>query len=186
MTLTPDTSSFDTAVPATPVPATSGTDSPTAAASVPARRAERVEWPTLALAVGIYGGWTLAMLAAGTGAVPIWLWAPAAAWCVAWQASLQHEVIHGHPTPSAALNRWVAGPPLALWLSYERYRFTHLQHHVDERLTDPLDDPESFYVTEQALRRAGRSERLLLRALNTLSGRLVLGPLWAAGRSVLS
>ena len=76
MTMTPDTSSFDTAVPATPVPATSGTDSPTAAASVPARRAERVEWPTLALAVGIYGGWTLAMLAAGTGAVPIWLWAP--------------------------------------------------------------------------------------------------------------
>jgi fatty acid desaturase len=101
-----------------------------------------------------------------------------AAWCVAWQASLQHEVMHGHPTPSVAFNRWVAGPPLALWLPYDRYRATHLLHHVDERLTDPLDDPESFYVTTDAWDRAGPVRRGALRVLNTLAGRLLLGPPW--------
>ena len=35
--------------------------------------------------------------------------------------------------------------PLTLWLPYERYRHTHHVHHIDARLTDPLDDPESFY-----------------------------------------
>ncbi|MEQ8393868.1 fatty acid desaturase [Thalassobaculum sp.] len=126
------------------------------------------------------------MLAAGSGAVPPVVWVPVVAWCVAWQASLQHEVIHGHPTPSVSFNRWIAGPPLALWLSYDRYRATHLQHHVDERLTDPLDDPESFYVTERDWQAAGPVGRLVLWSLNTLVGRLVLGPPWTVVRFALS
>ncbi|EDP65087.1 fatty acid desaturase [alpha proteobacterium BAL199] len=126
------------------------------------------------------------MLAAASGSVPLVVWAPIVAWCVAWQASLQHEVIHGHPTPNAGLNRWIAGPPLALWLSYERYRATHLQHHVDERLTDPLDDPESFYVTEKEWRTTGPVGRVVLWSLNTLIGRLVLGPPWTVARFALS
>ena len=36
-------------------------------------------------------------------------------------------------------------PPLALWIPYESYRISHLMHHRDDRLTDPLDDPESYY-----------------------------------------
>jgi len=150
------------------------------------RLAARVEWQTVALAVVIYAGWLAAVLAGGLALLPAWAWAPLAAWCVAWQASLQHEVLHGHPTPNAALNRWIAGPPLVLWLPYERYRATHLQHHADERLTDPLDDPESFYVTAEAWERAGRLHRLALRVLNTLAGRLLLGPPWVAARFVLA
>lgn len=162
--------------------AISATTAPGPAAIAPPRLAARVEWPTVALATAIHAGWLAAVLAGGQGLAPVWVWVPLAVWCVAWQASLQHEVLHGHPTPNAALNRWIAGPPLTLWLPYERYRATHLQHHVDERLTDPLDDPESFYVTAEAWNRAGLPQRLVLRVLNTLAGRLLIGPAWAIGR----
>lgn len=167
-----------------PIPATTTAVAPQLT-TVP-RLAERVEWQTLALASAIYAGWLGAVLAGGVALAPLWLWAPVAAWCIAWQASLQHEVLHGHPTPGATLNRLIAGPPLALWLPYERYRATHLQHHVDERLTDPLDDPESFYVTPAAWDRAGPLHRLVLGALNTLAGRLLLGPPWIVGRFLLA
>jgi fatty acid desaturase len=168
--------------PAAAAPGVDAQVSGAQAAAAPARLAERVEWPTVALAAAIHLGWAAALLAGGLDLVPLWTWAPAAAWCVAWQASLQHEVIHGHPTPNAAVNRWIAGPPLALWLSYERYRCSHLLHHVDERLTDPLDDPESYYVTAAEWERAGWVRRAALRALNTLAGRLVAGPPWIVGR----
>ncbi len=168
-----------------PIPATAATP-PAQATTTVTRLAEQVERQTVALGAAIYAGWVAAVLAGALDLVPLWLWASVAAWCVAWQASLQHEVLHGHPTPNATVNRWIAGPPLALWLPYERYRATHLQHHVDERLTDPLDDPESFYVTAAAWNRASRLQRMLMRALNTLAGRLLLGPLWIVGRFLLA
>lgn len=147
------------------------------------RLPDRVEWPTVALAVAIYGLWGFALLI-GSGAflppsVSAWLgwtWAPLAAIATAWHASLQHEVIHGHPTPLPWLNRIIAGPPLLVWLPYSYYRRSHLAHHRDEVLTDPFNDPESFYVSRDEWRRASRLRRRLLVALNTLAGRLVLGP----------
>jgi fatty acid desaturase len=184
MTQTPDSAPFD-ARPAAPTVGIFGDNGGAAlpsGAGAEVRLTDRVEWQTVALAIGIYGGWAAALAAGGGTLLPLWLWAPLAAWCVAWQASLQHEVIHGHPTPSAGLNRWIAGPPLTLWLAYERYRETHMQHHVDERLTDPLDDPESFYVTAGTWEHIGPLHRNLLLVLNTLAGRLVLGPLWTVGR----
>lgn len=155
---------------------------PVAPSATPLGRADRTEWPTLALAGGIYAGWGAATLAAGLADVPLWIWAPVAAWCVAWQTSLQHEVIHGHPTGHRWINRLVAGPPLVLWLVFDRYRRTHLAHHRDERLTDPIDDPESFYLTREAWQHAGPAHRCMLWIFNTLAGRLVVGPLWVAGR----
>ncbi|MEQ1615756.1 MAG: fatty acid desaturase, partial [Hyphomicrobiaceae bacterium] len=98
-----------------------------------------------------------------------------------WQSSLQHEILHGHPTRGAALNRAIGFAPLALWLPYDRYRATHLQHHHDERLTDPLDDPESRYVTLEDWQRLGTLGQLALRAQATLAGRLVIGPFWVIG-----
>ena len=76
----------------------------------------------------------------------------------------------------------LAGPPLTLWLPFARYRDTHLQHHHDDQLTDPLDDPESFYVTPDAWATMGYAERTLRWVMNTLLGRLVLGPPWLAAR----
>ena len=63
-----------------------------------------------------------------------------------WHSSFQHEAIHGHPTKSEKFNRLLASPSMALWLPFEDYRITHLAHHVNENLTDPDRDPESYYI----------------------------------------
>ena len=138
-----------------------------------------IEWPTMLLAAAIYGGWL--SLTYWHALIPVWLLAPAGAWLVCWQSSLQHEVLHGHPTRHAALNRAIGYPPLALWLPFDRYRALHLQHHNDDRLTDPLDDPETRYLTPADWRRLGAIGRGLVRAQSTLLGRLIIGPFWASG-----
>ncbi len=134
----------------------------------------RLEGPTLALAVVIYGGWLL--LTFFWRALPIWVAVPVGAWLCAWQMSLQHEVIHGHPTRSRRLNDLIGAPPLSLWLPYALYRDSHRLHHRDAHLTDPLEDPESTYMSVEAWRCAGPVRRGLHVACNTLVGRLLLGP----------
>jgi len=138
-----------------------------------------LEAPTLALAVAIYGGWL--GLTFFWRALPMWFAVPAGAWLCAWQMSLQHEVIHGHPTRCQRLNDLIGAPPLSLWLPYVLYRDSHRLHHRDTHLTDPLEDPESTYMTAQAWRRAGVVRRRMHIACNTLVGRIVLGPPLAVG-----
>jgi fatty acid desaturase len=147
-------------------------------------RRTSIEWPTLILAGVIYGGW--AALTLFHDSVPLWLLVPAGAWLVAWHSSLQHEIIHGHPTPWPWVNRALASLPLSLWLPYERYRQSHLVHHRDERLTDPFDDPESAYLAPEQWQAQGAVARLLIAAQTTLLGRLVLGPPWRVGRFLLA
>jgi fatty acid desaturase len=139
------------------------------------RQLAAVEWPTLALAVVIYAGW-LAMS---------WWWrelpAPLlvilGAWLLAWHGSLQHETIHGHPTRLRWLNKAFGFPPLGLCLPYELYCRSHLRHHRHPYLTDPIEDPESSYLTACDWRRLGRVGRGLQRTCLTLSGRALLGPI---------
>lgn len=139
-----------------------------------------LEWPTLGLVLGCYAAWLALVL--GHAALPIWAWLPLAGLVGAFWGSVQHELIHGHPTRSRALNNALGTPPLWLWLPFERYRRTHLTHHRDERLTDPLDDPESRYWTPEEWRNLGRIGRLLARAQTTLAGRLLIGPFWVVAR----
>lgn len=138
-----------------------------------------IEWPTFALAALIYSGWLAVTYF--HDAIPWWLLAVAGAWFVAWQSSLQHEVLHGHPTRSRAINKAVGYAPLALWIPYERYRATHLMHHIDERLTDPLDDPESRYWRPEDWAGLHPWGQRLVRAQATLLGRIVIGPFWVIG-----
>ena len=70
----------------------------------------RFEGPTWALAVVIYGGWGL--LTWCYGLLPWWLVLPPGAWVIAWQMSLQHELIHGHPTRNRHINAALGFPPL--------------------------------------------------------------------------
>ncbi len=135
-----------------------------------------VEWPTAALTVAIYGGWLALTLA--WQSLPVWVLVAGGAWFIAWQSSLQHEILHGHPTRSRRVNRLLGIVPLSLWIPYERYRRSHLLHHVDERLTDPFDDPESYYWEPGAWEALGPVGRFLVRAQTTLLGRLVIGPAW--------
>jgi fatty acid desaturase len=139
-----------------------------------------IEWPTALLAAAIYGGW--AALTYFHGELPAIAVAALGTWLVAWHSSLQHEILHGHPTRWPAVNAALGVPPLSLWLPYERYRATHLQHHHDERLTDPLDDPESKYLTPEQWARLGAIGRVVVRANGSFLGRLVLGPALAIGR----
>jgi fatty acid desaturase len=143
----------------------------------------RLEWPTLGLIALTYGGW----VAAG-----LWLWplAPIAALAVmavlaALQSSLVHECLHGHPTRNARLNEALVALPLYLVYPYRRYRATHLAHHHDPRLTDPFDDPESYYRARWQVRLMPRPLRALLVANTTMLGRLTLGP-WIAAWGFLT
>ena len=142
-----------------------------------APRKSGVEWPTALLAAFIYGLWFAETY--WHRELPGWLLLPVGAWTVAWHMSLQHEIIHGHPTSRRWLNNLVATWPLALWLPFEAYRRSHLQHHNDERLTDPLDDPESFYWTLAQWEELGGLGRWIVRAQASLLGRLAIGPGWA-------
>jgi fatty acid desaturase len=140
-------------------------------------RNARIEWPTIGLFAVIHGGWLL--LVWFHDQLPFWLWFGVAVWISAWWGSAQHEALHGHPTRHRFINTALATPPYWLWLPFERYRQTHLTHHNDERLTDPLDDPESRYFTPEAWRELGPVVRAIVAAQGTLLGRLVLGPIWS-------
>ena len=95
--------------------------------------------------------------------------------------NLQHETIHGHPTRNRRVNEMIGCWPLSLWLPYSIYRSTHLAHHRDENLTDPFDDPESYYWTEAGWRGLGPVWRAIAYAQTTLLGRVTIGPAFLIG-----
>lgn len=131
--------------------------------------AAAVEWPTVALALVIYGGWIA--LTAWHAALPWPLVLVGGAWLIAWQGSLQHEVIHGHPTRHRWINNAIGFVPLALWLPYASYARQHTAHHTTQHLTDPLEDTESNYLV-----RAGGLVHLLAVLDAPLIGRMLVGP----------
>ena len=143
-------------------------------------RCPTVELPTLLLIVAVYGGWLAVTLAYGH--LPLIAVAPIGVVLITLHSSLQHEIVHGHPTRWYAFNRLLAMVPLSLWLPYERYRQTHLAHHNDRRLTDPLDDPESYYWTAEQWAQLSAVSRALLQFQQTLAGRVIIGPYWSIGR----
>ncbi|MEM1429428.1 MAG: fatty acid desaturase [Pseudomonadota bacterium] len=132
------------------------------------------EWPTLALLAACYAAWGGALFLA----TPLWLplGIAVAALATTLHSSLTHEAIHGHPTGNDRINHALVWPALGLLVPYGRFRDTHLAHHNDARLTDPYDDPESNYLDPDVWARLPRWLRGLLRANNTLLGRVTLGP----------
>ena len=139
-----------------------------------------VQWPTVAVAGGIYG--IFAAITWFHAVLPLWLIALVGGYVVAWHGSLQHEVIHGHPTPWRRVNEAFVFPGLWLWLPYGLYRESHLRHHRTPVLADPSCDPESFYVSADAWQRLPAPARWLLGLNATLLGRLTIGPLLVVGR----
>lgn len=96
---------------------------------------------------------------------------------VAQFSSLQHEVMHGHPFNSPALNEALVFPGLTLTVPYRRFRTLHLAHHHDPHLTDPYDDPESNYFDPAVWNKLSPLAQTVLRANNTLLGRVLIGPI---------
>jgi fatty acid desaturase len=80
--------------------------------------------------------------------------APCLAVLLTFHSSLQHEILHGHPTRSAAVNRLFGILPLSLD-SVRPLRALHLTHHVTP--PDRSIDPESITSPEVAKRSASRA-----------------------------
>ncbi|RQS56684.1 fatty acid desaturase [Burkholderia sp. Bp8963] len=134
----------------------------------------RTDWPTWLLICTIYGSWFgIAMQASRIG-LPTAI--PLLAIVSAWFMSLQHELIHGHPTRSPIINAALGFAPLAVWFPYAVYRRSHLKHHATTALTDPIADPESFFVSSCDWLQAPGIVRTLWRARATFAGRVMIGP----------
>ncbi len=138
------------------------------------KRPEAVEWPTMALITVCYGSFGLLTWYYST--LSSWITIPLIIYLIALQASIQHEVSHGHPTPWGWFNDSLMLANLWLIIPFHRYRETHLRHHIDDNLTDPLDDPESYYLDQVTWQGKPLLNRWLLTANNTLIGRMILGP----------
>jgi len=142
----------------------------------------RLELPTWLLMVTVYGGWF--------GVVFFWQelgsWAatPLLILFTTWYMSLQHELIHGHPTRHAWLNQLFGILPLAVWYPYGLYRDSHLRHHRNDHLTLPEDDPEGYYFTRARWERFPVWCIAVIKLRNTLPGRMIIGPLLDIGATM--
>jgi len=133
-----------------------------------------IEWPTLLLLIAVYGLWASATTWVAGLSLPLAIALTGLA--IAQFSSLQHEVLHGHPFRWRPLNEALVFPALTVVVPYLRFRDMHLAHHHDPSLTDPYDDPETNYLDPAVWHRLPAALRLMLRANNTLAGRVVLGP----------
>lgn len=144
-----------------------------------------IEWPTVAVALGVYGG------TAATATFHSLLGPVATVVLLAllgcWFLSLQHECLHGHPFTSRRLNHVLAWPPLSIWLPFAVYRDSHLTHHRNALLTEPGIDPESNYFKGSTWVALLPVQRLVFQANQTLLGRMAFRPLqgvWRTARAV--
>ena len=129
----------------------------------------RSELPTWIIMIAIYGGWFATL--ANWQALGLY---PATVLLIgftAWYMSLQHELIHGHPTRYPRLNQLFGTLPLAVWYPYGLYRDSHLAHHRNDHLTVPVDDPESYYFSDESWARFRPWQKRVIHLRNTFIGR---------------
>lgn len=131
------------------------------------------EWPTWVALAACYTIWLSAIV---WHDVLGWFWIVPAALMVTFHSSLQHEALHGHPTRSGVLNEALVFAPIGLFVPYRRFRETHLRHHNNVMLTDPYDDPESWYLSRYDWCRTNPATQGLLKFNSTLAGRVLIGP----------
>jgi len=140
-------------------------------------RPDRIEWPTLVLLLGTYVIWAVATVWVAHWFLPAGMVIVAVAG--AQHSSLQHEVLHGHPTPWKTVNEGLVFPALTIAIPYIRFRDSHLLHHQDSTLTDPYEDPESNFHDPKEWSKLSQSCQFLLFINNTLAGRMLIGPIVA-------
>ena len=137
-------------------------------------RSLREELPTLALLILCYLGF--AAVSIGSNTVGPIATALILSVLVALHASLQHEILHGHPFKNQFWNDVLVFPAIGVFVPYQRFRDTHLDHHKDPNLTDPYDDPESNFLDPQNWDRLPGVAKRLYDFNNTLAGRMTVGP----------
>lgn len=140
----------------------------------------RTEWPTWLLLIGVYAGWFAVIL--GSRWLGLWLSMLLLIPLVTLWLSVQHELLHGHPTRSLLLNKLLGYAPFAVWYPYTLYRDSHLLHHNDDNLTLPGIDPESRYLNQQQWDDSSLFERGVHWLTKTVLGRFLLAAPLAIGR----
>jgi fatty acid desaturase len=143
-----------------------------------------IEWPTVAVALGVYGG-TVAVTVFHNALGPVATVALLAL-LGCWFLSLQHECLHGHPFRSRRLNHLLAWPPLSFWLPFAVYRDSHLTHHRNAMLTEPGIDPESNYFKGSAWIALLPFQRMVFRGNQTLLGRMAFRPAQGMWRTAMA
>lgn len=139
------------------------------------RKSCAFEWPTLSLLALVYLLWILLILNAGAlGEVLTVLFLIPV---LTLHSSLQHEIIHIVEPRARLAAQVLTFPAIGLFIPYIRFRDAHLAHHNNELLTDPLDDPESCYLTPETWKTLSRPMQKILTFNNTLLGRVTVGPL---------
>ena len=133
-----------------------------------------VEWPTLCVMIATY--LTLGLATTWLADLSLPLAILVTGFAVAQFSSLQHEVLHGHPFRSRWLSEASVFPGVTIYIPYLRFKATHLAHHHDPILTDPYDDPESNFLDPKIWVLLPKFWQVLLKANNTLFGRILLGP----------
>jgi len=132
------------------------------------------EFPTWLVIIAVYLLWFLVLLNyhtlpfAGLFLVLI----------LGFHGSVQHELLHGHPTNNQTINDVLAYAPLALWYPYPIYKNTHLKHHENANLTLPGVDPESYFIDKADWQKMSKPSRLIAMVNMTLIGRLLFAPFW--------
>jgi len=134
----------------------------------------RFQWPTWAILCLCYV--LFAVASTWLANISIFLAIGVVGLSAALHSSLSHEMMHGHPFKNKHLNAALVFPAISLAVPYMRFRDTHLAHHVDERLTDPYDDPESCYMDPKVWNTLSDRMKTILKANNTLAGRMLIGP----------
>ena len=137
-------------------------------------RRSSVEWPTVALILLCTALWLGAT--AFSSVLTLWVAIPLTAFAITLHSSLQHEVIHGHPTRWVWLNELMVSPSIGLVMPYERAKATHIAHHANPNIAEPFEDPESRYEDKAVWARMSPFERRLRQINNTLLGRVTIGP----------
>lgn len=136
---------------------------------------QSIEWFTLVLFFIVYFGWSLIII--NHTSINLVLLIISLSFLVALHSSLQHEVIHGHPTPWPIINHFLAFFSLGLAVPFKRYEDLHLKHHRNRYLTDPIEDPESYFMKSHHWSRCNAIVKNILQLNNSLFGRLILGPI---------
>ena len=145
-----------------------------------ARILDYFEWQTGLLIAACYASWIALVIYGDAIPVPLWILATAIVTTLFW--SIVHEVVHGHPTKYPLINRLLVPFAIGWVFPYERFRDTHIQHHETGELTDPLDDPESWYMYAHEWNLTGRMLKGVLTFNNTLFGRMLIGPVISLSR----
>jgi fatty acid desaturase len=139
------------------------------------RQTRALEWPTLGLFAFTYAAYALLTIYAEN--LPTLLIITLLSMTLALHSSLQHETLHILEPRWPILGYLIAAPALGLAIPYDRFRDLHLAHHVNEILTDPYDDPETNYLTDEVWATLSPFTQAILLFNNTFIGRIIVGPL---------